>query len=280
MPPVLAFAVVRFSCPAANPWWSDRCISAKRPPEVRSARHILLQVSEARRCLGRSGSHSGARRWRTLARSWNALGPARTSRSWPPSTRRTRTPRPVPCWVRSLPACCRRPSTHFLFSAGLGDVSAPLVDDRGIHILQRIESHAAVRQILLRGSAEEVRARCADIAAKLREGADFADLARTCSDDPESAERGGQFAIYERGPTDALLKSATFALRVGEVSEPIESRSDGMSSSGFRSRRRIRVSRSPPSSVCAGSSCASTRLRREVGIEFELWSSPTDCTSD
>lgn len=120
------------------------------------------------------------------------------------------------------PGMLTPPLDRFLFSADLEAVSDPLVDDRGVHVLQRIESHAAVRQILVRDSQEGARARCADIAAKLREGSDFAELARTSSDDRESAARGGQFAIYERGPADTLLKSAAFRLRVGEISAPIE----------------------------------------------------------
>ena len=111
----------------------------------------------------------------------------------------------------------------FLVSAEVGAVSDPIVDDRGVHVLQRVESHAAVRQILVRDSREDARARSAEIAATLRKGADFAELARKRSDDADSAARGGQFAIFERGPADTLVKAAAFRLRVGEISEPIRS---------------------------------------------------------
>jgi peptidyl-prolyl cis-trans isomerase SurA len=110
----------------------------------------------------------------------------------------------------------------FLFSAELGAVSDPLVDDRGVHVLQRIESHAAVLQILVGGREDEARTRCDQIASRISNGEDFAKLARELSDDRESAARGGQFAIYERTVDDQLLKAAAFRSEIGDVSGPIQ----------------------------------------------------------
>lgn len=222
MLPVLAFALIPLLLPCGESLVVRPMYLGETPPQVRSARHILL------RCAG-PGSVSDE-----LARSRDAAMALATSlveraRAGPDFTKlaseHSQDPDATTGAVLGTfaPGMLSPPLDAFLFSADLGEISEPLADDHGVHILQRIESHAAVRQILLRGPLEDARARCVDIAGKLREGADFADLARTRSDDAESAARGGQFAIYERGPADTLLKSAAFGLRIGEVSEPIQS---------------------------------------------------------
>jgi hypothetical protein len=86
-------------------------------------------------------------------------------------------------------------------------------------ILQHIESEAAVLQIRIdvkdprrRGAARE-RARAAAGQALHRRR--LRPLAKEFSDDPLSRGRGGQFAIYERGADDQLLKQAAFESRWG-----------------------------------------------------------------
>lgn len=219
---VLAFTVVPLHLPCGESLVVRPMYLGEKPPEVRSARHILLE------CAGPgSASQERARsREKAMELATSLVERARAGSDFPKlASEYSQDPDAATGAVLGTlaPGMLSPPLDAFLFSAGIGEVSEPLVDDHGIHILQRIESHAAVRQILLRGPPEDARARCADIAGKLREGADFAELARTRSDDAESAARGGQFAIYERGPSDSLLKSAAFALRVGEVSEPIQS---------------------------------------------------------
>jgi parvulin-like peptidyl-prolyl isomerase len=117
----------------------------------------------------------------------------------------------------------------FLFSAEVGEVSDPIVVRRAdgapdhVRILRRVDAHAAVRQVFVRGSDESARERAAAIARELRAGADFAAVARERSEEPRSAARGGDFQIYERGPRDASIKKVAFELALGEISEPIES---------------------------------------------------------
>jgi parvulin-like peptidyl-prolyl isomerase len=111
----------------------------------------------------------------------------------------------------------------FLFSAAVGDLSEPLEAKAGVYILQRVETHAAVLQIQVAETGEGGRARCLELRKALEQGADFAELAHQHSADKSSAARGGQFAIYERGRKDTLLKQAAFELEIGEVSAPIES---------------------------------------------------------
>lgn len=113
------------------------------------------------------------------------------------------------------------PLDDFLFAAEVGDVSQPLVTAGSVHLLQRIDTRAAVLQILVEGTGDESKSKAEKLQAELAGGADFAELAREHSADAASAERGGQYAIYERGTRDVLLKAAAFELEPGEVSQPV-----------------------------------------------------------
>jgi parvulin-like peptidyl-prolyl isomerase len=59
---------------------------------------------------------------------------------------------------------------------------------------------------------------------KLVEGADFAETAMKESDDAESAPRGGDLGFILRGWMPSEFEKAAFALPVGEISEPVESK--------------------------------------------------------
>jgi parvulin-like peptidyl-prolyl isomerase len=109
----------------------------------------------------------------------------------------------------------------FLFSAELGATSDPLETPGGFHVLQRIDRLAGCLAILIDAEREDGEARARELCKRLRQGADFAALAREHSDDAQSAARGGQLAVFERGASDRLVKAAAFALAVGEVSEPL-----------------------------------------------------------
>jgi len=68
---------------------------------------------------------------------------------------------------------------------------------------------------------QQVRNRLADIRAQIVAGEDFATLARQYSQDPGSAADGGNLGEIERGTMVRPFETALFAMRVGEVSEPI-----------------------------------------------------------
>ena len=70
---------------------------------------------------------------------------------------------------------------------------------------------------------DEARAKAKKLLADLRGGADFGKLVRENSDDADSREKGGDFGTIHA--SDALpepIKVAVFALKQGEVSEPVE----------------------------------------------------------
>lgn len=64
-------------------------------------------------------------------------------------------------------------------------------------------------------------AKAQGLARQLRDGADFAALARQYSQDPDSAARGGDLGDVRRGMLPRELEQAVFALPPGGVSEPV-----------------------------------------------------------
>ncbi|MBN0987106.1 SurA N-terminal domain-containing protein [Amphritea pacifica] len=64
-------------------------------------------------------------------------------------------------------------------------------------------------------------AKAQDLEKKLAAGEDFAELAKTESDDPGSASDGGNLGVYQKGMLDGPFEQAVYSLKAGEVSEPV-----------------------------------------------------------
>lgn len=87
---------------------------------------------------------------------------------------------------------------------------------------QRLASHVLVAA--KGGDADAQKAALAkaqDIAKQAREGKDFAALAKQSSDDLGSKKQGGDLGWLESGVTDPAFDGALFALKKGEVSDPV-----------------------------------------------------------
>lgn len=82
---------------------------------------------------------------------------------------------------------------------------------------QRRASH-----ILIEGNDADAKAKIDDLAQQLRDGADFAELAKIHSDDSGSSEAGGDLGFFQRDVMEPAFEEAVFALSVGEVSEPVQ----------------------------------------------------------
>ncbi|GIX46613.1 MAG: peptidylprolyl isomerase [Candidatus Tectimicrobiota bacterium] len=81
------------------------------------------------------------------------------------------------------------------------------------HILLRLPPDASAEQ------EAEVRARAEKILAQLRAGADFAELARKYSEDPATADKGGDLGTFARGEMVQAFEEAAFSLPVGAISD-------------------------------------------------------------
>lgn len=82
---------------------------------------------------------------------------------------------------------------------------------------QRRASH-----ILIEGDDAEAKAKIDDLAQQLKDGADFAELAKAHSQDPGSSEAGGDLGFFQRDVMDPAFEEAVFSLEVGEISEPVQ----------------------------------------------------------
>ncbi len=69
----------------------------------------------------------------------------------------------------------------------------------------------------------DAKAKADDIEARLHAGGDFGQLARSFSDGTTAAE-GGDLGQYKRGQLDKVFEEKTFALKTGEVAEPIRTK--------------------------------------------------------
>jgi len=71
-------------------------------------------------------------------------------------------------------------------------------------------------------SRADAKARASEALAKVRAGTSFEDVVKDYSDDAGSLDRMGSVGKFARDAMDPAFSAAAFALKVGEVSEPVE----------------------------------------------------------
>lgn len=86
---------------------------------------------------------------------------------------------------------------------------------RPAHILIQLKQDASEQQKLA------AKAKADSICNALQQGADFADLARRFSQDPGTAQQGGQLPMIGPGATVKEFEDAAYALKQGETSRPV-----------------------------------------------------------
>ncbi len=119
-------------------------------------------------------------------------------------------------------------------SLKIGEVSDPVETPFGYHVILRKKVEKIYcRHILImhEGSArkppnvsrtrEEAKKRAEEVLAKARAGENFEDLAREYSDGP-TATVGGDLGGFGRGAMVPAFEQAAFALKVGEISDVVE----------------------------------------------------------
>ena len=71
-------------------------------------------------------------------------------------------------------------------------------------------------------SKVDAKARAQEALAKIKAGAAFEDVVKQYSDDTGSLDRMGSVGKFHRTDMDPAFSAAAFALKVGEVSDPVE----------------------------------------------------------
>jgi peptidyl-prolyl cis-trans isomerase D len=88
---------------------------------------------------------------------------------------------------------------------------------------QRLASHILVK-VPGKGGPDDQKqalAKAQDLAAQVKSGKAFADVAKAASDDLGSKNQGGDLGWLEKGTTDEAFETALFAMNKGDVSEPV-----------------------------------------------------------
>jgi peptidyl-prolyl cis-trans isomerase D len=89
----------------------------------------------------------------------------------------------------------------------------------------QIPERVKVRHILLKSDAsndKEIKTKIDDLEKQLKNGADFAELAKKNSQDPGSAAKGGDLDWVVRGQTVKEFEAAAFSLPLNQISQPIK----------------------------------------------------------
>jgi peptidyl-prolyl cis-trans isomerase C len=83
------------------------------------------------------------------------------------------------------------------------------------HILIKVDQNAD------EATKKAAKAKCEDLLKKVKAGGDFAALAKENSDCP-SKEKGGDLGMFEKGKMVKPFEDAAFAMKVGDVSDIVE----------------------------------------------------------
>lgn len=70
---------------------------------------------------------------------------------------------------------------------------------------------------------EAAKKQLEDILAKIKKGANFAEMAKKYSQDPGSAKQGGDLGFFSKGVMDKAFEDASFSLKKGELSKVVKS---------------------------------------------------------
>jgi parvulin-like peptidyl-prolyl isomerase len=91
------------------------------------------------------------------------------------------------------------------------------------HILIMHDDSASKPPGLKRTRAQALQ-RAKEVLLKVRSGESFEELVKAYSDEPGAAERAGDLGVFDRATMVKPFTDAAFALKVGEVSEIVETK--------------------------------------------------------
>ena len=154
----------------------------------------------------------------------------------------------------------------------VGEVSSPIRNSSGFHVITLIDKRGVSIQTIAQTKAnhllilpneirspDQAQALINELHQRLVNGADFYDLARTFSDDANSAPSGGDLGWLNTNQLPAVLQTALNLLAVEELSQPIQSKNGwhllqvverqtkdvGQANLRFQAKQAIRESKFP-----------------------------------
>ena len=163
-----------------------------------------------------------------------------------------------------------------------GDISAPIRSPSGFHIIKLLEKKGGIqttekhsqtktraRHILIKTNElvndDEAKKRLLAIKQRLKDGDDFAILARGNSDDKGSALKGGDLGFVAPGALVPPFEEAMNKLAVNQVSDPVQTQF------GWHIIQVLERQKQDNSSEFRKNKVADEIRRRKIEEETELW---------
>jgi parvulin-like peptidyl-prolyl isomerase len=114
-------------------------------------------------------------------------------------------------------------TSPILPSAGATSSAEPALPDTIIaqHVLVAYRGAKRAPKGVTRTKVE-AKARANEVVSKIRSGTSFEDAVKTYSDDSSSVDRVGSLGKFHKSDMDPAFGNAAFALKVGEVSDAVE----------------------------------------------------------
>jgi len=164
--------------------------------------------------------------------------------------------------------------TTTLDTMDIDDVRGPIRSPNGLHIIKLVEKQIGngegrqetrVRHIFIAGNEPDVQNKLADARARIVGGESFAALAASMSEDPNSANSGGELPWFSSGQLPPSLENQAAALPEGEISQPFQTQYGWHILEVLERRKRTR------SSASARAEAESAMRQRKVEQEAERW---------
>lgn len=95
-------------------------------------------------------------------------------------------------------------------------------DEMKAYFEENKQDFAQEKQVKARHILVENEEKAKEIIAKLRNGDDFAELAKKYSIDPATKENGGDLGFFGKGDMVKEFEDVAFSLKVGEISSPVK----------------------------------------------------------
>lgn len=142
------------------------------------------------------------------------------------------------------------PFENAAYNLKVGEISEPVRSDFGFHIIKLINRRPDIGQVLVahifkflsqdapKEKQQQVEAQMDSIYNALQNGADFAELAKTLSDDKNTGVRGGELPWIGFRQAVKEFEDVAFNMQKGEISKPFHS-PNGMHIVKFIDRKQM-----------------------------------------